>query len=261
VIRIDFIRKGFVFVAFSAALVFACQPKKMYENHLIVKGDSIMSPAALSGNALEEILATVPKHAKPVFGYRFSVVGDFNGDGKKERLKERFVSGITNQETNKFYDSIDNYDQLVALTIEKAPISYVVAEDGILDTLHITAAGQMLGLALLKNEGDLNGDGTDELSYVVYWADWSSVNTWHIVTYKNNAWQELDRFSIRDWQLPGSIEDMSSETPDSLAVVEARKVKSFKGLVTKVKPGVIRIHFMNRLGDEVDSVVNLAPLK
>lgn len=77
-------------------------------------------------NQIEEVLKTIPKNIKPVFGYRFMLSGDFNGDGKKEKLIEHFFSGIDDKETNKFYDSLSEYEQLIALTIKKEPFSFVI---------------------------------------------------------------------------------------------------------------------------------------
>ena len=137
----------------------------------------------------------------------------FRSDGKKEKLIEQFFSGIDNKETNKFYESLLDYDQLVALTVKKDPYTFVISDNELIDTLHISSGGQLLGLSYLKNEGDLNGDGTDEVSYVVNWADWSNLNTWHIVTYKNKKWIELYSFSIWDWQLPNLPETFNQYGP------------------------------------------------
>jgi hypothetical protein len=68
---------------------------------------------------LEKELRSVPKGIKPVPGYRFVIVGDFNGDGRRDTLVEHFVSLLDGMEANKLYDSLDSYDQLVALTVSK----------------------------------------------------------------------------------------------------------------------------------------------
>jgi len=125
------------------------------------------------------------KSIKPIFGYRFIITGDFDGDGKKEKLIEHFFSGIDKKETNKFYENVD-FDQLLTLTVNKDPISFLISDNKHLDTLRIASGGQLLGLSYMKNEGDLNNDGTDEVSYVVDYADASNLNTCHLVTFKNN---------------------------------------------------------------------------
>jgi hypothetical protein len=45
---------------------------------------------------------------RPVFGYRFVITGDFDGDGRKERLVEHYYSGIDNKETYKFDEGLAN---------------------------------------------------------------------------------------------------------------------------------------------------------
>lgn len=176
----------------------------------------------------------------PVFGNRFEISGDFNGDGKIETLAEHYFDGNKNNETNKFYTNIE-YDSLVARTIKKNPICFVSSTDKLVDTLHIYSGGQLLGLSFLKNEGDLNNDGTDEVSYVIDWADWSNLNTWHLVTFKNNKWIELYSFSIWDWQIP---EDL----------------KSFKGLIEPIKEHEIQIIYMNDEALEDTTIINLNSL-
>ena len=219
-------------------------------------------------------ISELPKNLKPVLGYRFVISGDFDGDGKDEKMIEHFYSGIDNKETNKYYDSLADYDQLVNLTVAKNPISFVISENKNIDTLGIAAGGQLLGLSYLKNEGDLNGDGTDEVSYVVQWADWSNCNTWHIVTYKNNRWTELYSFDIRDWQLPDLPETFNdyglfgldnkiiNTTNDSVNDILEKQLLDFAGLVKKVGRNKIQVIYMNEEAMEDTMVVNLSsPIK
>ncbi|GAB2833196.1 hypothetical protein GCM10027043_38960 [Ferruginibacter profundus] len=235
----------------------------------MLKKESTPYDSSKTKNTTEEILKTIPKYIKPVFGYRFIITGDFDGDGKKEKLIEHFFSGVDNKETNKFYDGLSDYDQLVALTVKKEPISFVLSDNKNIDTLNISSTSQLLGLSLLKNEGDLNGDGTDEVSYVINWADWSNLNTWHIVTCKNKKWQELYSFSIRDWQLPdlpetftqyglSGLENKNVALPnDTVNNRIEKEFTDFKGLVTKIKNNTIRIIFMNDEADLDTMMVNL----
>jgi hypothetical protein len=222
-------------------------------------------------NDSETTLQSNLKNIKPVFGYRFVISGDFDGDGKKENLIEHFYSASDNKETNKFYDSLSDYDQLVALTIKKKPYSFVISDNTSIDTLHIAFGGQLLGLSYLKNEGDLNGDGTDEVSYVVSWADWSNLNTWHIMSYKNNKWIQVYSFPIWDWQLPDlpetfnqygpfGLENKIINTTNDTADDEIQQqLKEFKGLVKKIKTNEIQIIFRNDEAEEDTMIVNLKP--
>lgn len=121
----------------------------------------------------------------PVFGYRFSLIGDFNGDTIKDTLFEKVTSLDTNKEINKYYEEIE-YDDLVEVTIKKNPSVSLVSNSSKIKTFDLDISGQIFGFSFLKNEGDLNGDGTDEISYVSDYADFSSLNRMVIITYKNN---------------------------------------------------------------------------
>ncbi len=209
------------------------------------------------------------KNLKPVLGYRFIVTGDFDGDGKQEKLIEHFFSATEKKETNKFYDSLDDYGLLVDLTIKKEPISFVISDNKSIDTLNISSGGQLLGLSFLKNEGDLNGDGTDEISYVVNWADWSNLNTWHVMTYKNNKWRKLYSFPIWDWQLPdlpaiinqyglfGLEKKTVNATINSTYLQQEKELLDFKGLVKKIKNNKIQVIFRNDEAEEDSMIVDL----
>lgn len=256
-------------------LLFSCvsSTKKTQDGIAVSNIDTSQQDSSKSRNAIAEILKTIPKNIKPVFGYRFILLGDFDGDGKKEKLIEHFYSALDYKETNKFYDNLSVYDQLVALTVIKEPFSFVNSDNNLVDTLHIASGGQLLGLSYLKNEGDLNGDGTDEVSYVVNWADWSNLNTWHLVTYKNKQWTELYSFPIWDWQLPdlpetfnqyglfGLEEKIINTTNDTINKRKEEELKAFKGLVKKVKTNKIQLIFRNDESEEDTMIVDLKRVK
>lgn len=184
-------------------------------------------------------------------------------------MVEHFFSRLDNKETNKFYDSLSDYDQLVTLTIKKEPYSFLISDNKLIDTLHISSNGQLLGLSYLKNEGDLNGDGKDEISYVVNWADWSNLNTWHLMTYKNKTWKELYSFPIWDWQLPDlpetfnqyglfGLEDKIIHTAnDTINKQMEKELMGFKGLVKKMGTNKIQIIFRNKEAEEDTLIVDL----
>lgn len=243
-----------------AALLCSCHSTTKQPSLPAVHKDS------LSPNGHKDSLPIVHK---PVFGYRFTITGDFNGDGVKEKLMEHYYSGVENRETYKFDEGLTEYDQLVEAAEKKKPISFVLSDNKKIDTLHIASSPQLFGLSYLKNEGDLNGDGTDEVSYVVNWADWSNLNTWNIVTYKKGHWEELYSFSIWDWQLPdlpGTFNDYGlfglqnkviNKEKDSINKRAEKDLAEFKGLVKKVGPNKIRIIYMNDDSDVDTTVINL----
>jgi hypothetical protein len=268
-------KTSLIIVFFVMSLFVSCDTstKKKQDEKTAFQIDTIQVDSSKTTNQLEETLKTIPKNIKPVLVYRFILTGDFDGDGKKEKLIEHFFSGLDNKETNKFYDSLPDYDQLVAFTVKKEPISFVSSDNGLIDTLLISSGGQLLGLSYLKNEGDLNGDGTDEVSYVVNWADWSNLNTWHLVTYKNKKWVELYSFPIWDWQLPDLPETFNqyglfgldnkiiNTTNDTVNMRLEKELINFKGLVKKIKTNKIQVIFRNDEAEEDTMNVELKRLK
>lgn len=133
-------------------------------------------------------------------GYRAELEGDFDGDGQKEKLQEHYVSRTTGQELSKNYPEIE-FDSLVGLVISRHPKVYLSSANSAIKDLPISDHDQLFGIMQLINEGDLNGDGTDELSYIIDYADYSNVNRFYIYTYKNSEWKEIANFEIREWQL------------------------------------------------------------
>jgi hypothetical protein len=177
----------------------------------------------------------------PVMGHRFILHGDFDGDGHPDTLTEHFFSGIDHRETNKYFKNVD-YDQQVRLNDQRNPFCFVSSSNGKIDTLPVSG-GPLFGLSWLKNEGDLNGDGTDEVSYVINLADWSNLNHCTLVTYRHHRWEELYRFAIWDSQLP----DPSATGKPVTAVPE---------LIRKIRPGKIMVWFENK-GEQDSAIVRL----
>lgn len=229
-----------IYLLYTSAILIliACEKKTNNENilALFVKSDSLVRAKPTNHSSCfkpsyhepsSKELEIEEQKIAPVFGYRFMIDGDFNGDKKKETLIEHFYSKKFKRESNKFYDSLD-YDHLVRFTALKEPISFVTCTNKNIDTLHIADKVQLLGLLFMKNEGDLNDDGADEISYVVNNADWSNLSTYHITSYKNGKWRELYSFAIWDYQNP-------------------------TGLITKMKNGKTRIIYRTNLS-EVDTL-------
>jgi hypothetical protein len=252
-------------------LLFSCDvaTKKKQGEKNVSHSDTLKQGSSKTQSPIEETLKTIPTNIKPVLGYRFILSGDFDGDGKKEKLIEHFFSRIDNKEANKFYDSLSDYGQLVALTVKKDPFSFVSSDNKLIDTLHISFGGRLLGLSYLKNEGDLNGDGTDEVSYVINWADWSNLNTWYLVTYKNQEWTVLYSFPIWDWQLPGlpvtfdqyesfGLEQKTiSTTNDTINKRIEKELLGFKSLIKKIKTNKIQVIFRNDEAEQDTIIVDL----
>ena len=199
---------------------------------------------------------TIPKE---VFGSRFSISGDYNGDGKPDTLTEQFISRHTGRETNKYYERLD-MDSMTALLVRKSPVSRMVSTDTSLTDLFISDQELQFGLAFAKNEGDLDGNGTDELSYVVEWADWSSMNTCVIVTWTPEGWKRMASFEVRDWQLPtyrlAERYRFAFHGPDHLQVILKRF--DFKGLITPGPRGTVTVQTFDEYGESKEKQLSVA---
>lgn len=204
---------------------------------------------------------------KPVMGYRFVITGNFDGSGKTDTLTEHFISSIDHRETNKLYEGID-YDSLIALNQKKTPELVLYSSNKNIAPFKMDA-GYQLGLAYLKNEGDLNGDGRDEISYVVNYTDWSNLNECVIATYKNKKWRTIYAFDIWDWQLPnlpGTYNDLGIAGRENFVPVKndtvnqkiLKNFNEFQGLIKKVAKNKMRIIYMkmdHENGPELDTTV------
>ena len=195
-----------------------------------------------------------PPH--PIFGYRFRITGDFDGDGKRETLRERFLNGWTGKEADKYYAGME-YNDFVIYNGNRRPMTIITSGNKAIDTLKIDDSRQSLGLAWLKNEGDLNGDGGDEVSYIPNFADWSETNTCHLMTYSGGTWHKLMEVDVREWMLPelpgvmveSSMFGVTSQTPandtDSLNRVLEKELLRFPGFFRKVRKNRVRVIHIN----------------
>ncbi len=195
------------------------------------------------------------KKPVPVWGYRFVITGDFNGDGKRDTLTEHYFSGITHKETNKFYDNAD-YDYDWEMTHRQKSYLFISCNDPAIHKLDV-AKGNNFGLLYLKNEGDLDGSGTDEISLVRNNADFSSLNEYSIMTYKNNKWVALYWFPIWEWQLPQlpeasnqyglfEIDGVTITNSDTTNQRLLKELTSFSGLAKKVRKNKIQIIYRSK---------------
>jgi len=233
----------------STLLLFSCSGNE--ENKTTTQTDTIANdttfiPKEHPDSVRAAILKTVPKNVKPIFGYRFIIEGDFNGDEKKETLTEHYINTVTNKESAKFYDSTVTHEQLVALNYEKYPKSVLVCSDKKIDTSQVEWLDQLFGLAFLRNEGDLDGDGGDEISFVVFEGTFSIARTFCLWTYKKGEWKEYISFGIHEGELP-VLPDENPEYTNKVSETDTtyinfkKELKAFPGFITKLGNGKIKI--------------------
>lgn len=102
------------------------------------------------------------------------IVGDFDGDGKSERLRLMLLP-----------------DSILALVPDKRGMN----------TFFVDPAMQAKGFLHLRNEGDLNGDGGHEFSYIPDAADYSNINTCFIVSLQHGKWTVWYDFEVLETEL------------------------------------------------------------
>ncbi len=137
---------------------------------------------------------------EPIWGYRFCIQGDFNGDGQQDTLLECFRDRTTNKETNKYFKGIAQEVDYQYYNKELRQV-YTALEstDG---SVVPFLRGSCLGFSWLETIGDIDNNGTDEIGYVFYNADMSNLNSFHIYTLKDSAWVRLHSFLIREANFP-----------------------------------------------------------
>lgn len=102
------------------------------------------------------------------------IVGDFDGDGKSERLRLMLLP-----------------DSILALVPDKRGMN----------TFFVDPAMQAKGILHLRNKGDLNGDGGHEFSYIPDAADYSNINTCFIVSLQHGKWTVWYDFEVLETEL------------------------------------------------------------
>lgn len=186
----------FNYVLLIALFIVACQQKKTDENTTFI--DELPKEKEDNSTPAKEASNQGNKIGEPIWGYRFVLVGDFNGDQIQDTLIEHFVDAQTKAETNKFFENLDILNYQGDEMLDHQIYSYMLTNTLAIDTFPYTSD---LGIMYGETIGDIDGDGGDEIGVVQYHADYSSVNTYSIYTYKN-AWKLYYSFEVRDWEFP-----------------------------------------------------------
>ncbi|MFN8416804.1 MAG: hypothetical protein U0U66_10795 [Cytophagaceae bacterium] len=176
-------------------------------------------------------------NSTPVFGYRFVIYGDFNGDHVQDTLVEHYMDSLYQKEEPKFYqnpNSDNEYGNSIFINSYFNRKSYL----GVTFT-QAKLNGSDFGFHYVENCGDLNCDGKDEILVVKQHADYSNLNHAYIYTFKKGAWQLLWAIPVREWQFPptpgatmtpGMFGNYSYESgfSDSLNLKLEQQLKTFR---------------------------------
>lgn len=141
------------------------------------------------------------------FGDRYSIIGDFNGDGNKDTVYESYISSMTSKETYKKQDNED-WENNISLIVKQLPVTRLYTSITKVDTFIVTNEAQQIGLFHFRNLGDLNEDGKDEIGYAINWADNSNLNHYHIVSIIDNKFKEIFSFKINEMLCYEGSEDL-----------------------------------------------------
>ena len=153
---------------------------------------------------------------------RFTIRGDFDGDGFEENLYETA--------TQIFSDN----DELTPLQLDGD-----------------------LGVYFLVNEGDLDGDGGDEISLMTVYRDYTNINYFRIFSYTGNKWKEIFCTKVHEWDCP----NYTPTKPEEMFVHTWKKKNKFdkNRVVLKHSDGVvdmISLHPHGRYAIEKIKIVN-----
>lgn len=142
--------------------------------------------------------STVPKTVDNKIGLhkleKLFVVGDFDGDRKKDTIFQNNYSRLTKTEIKNSADPFQNeWDTVVKWFYDQDADLYLTLNKNNKGTLHL---GTAQGLYCLINIGDNNADGKDEIALVIDKLDYSRVNTCKIFSLCNAKWTMLKEFDI-----------------------------------------------------------------
>lgn len=176
--------------------VLGCSQNEPKEDHSTII-------AAEPAPAIEAIVDT-PKTELPeeagdtIWGYRFEVVGDFDGDQQLDTMREYFTEVARDyQETFKRLSNVEIGDYQ-GRTNERE--GFLAVDD---DRIHPLWLQGALGAAYVEVIPDITGDGADELGVINNHADYSNTNEYIIYTYdKRVGWAIFYSFSTMEYELP-----------------------------------------------------------
>lgn len=139
---------------------------------------------------------TLLKKSKPIFGYRFIVFGDFDGDKIQDTLIERYTDSLRVNEVAKYNENYQ-YEDLLFLSGWFNYQSFFEFKN---KKVKKALEGGQLGVLYAENCGDLNGDGADDLLILPQLGDFSNCSTAHFFSLKNGKWLNIFDVGVWEWQ-------------------------------------------------------------
>ncbi|KUJ61003.1 hypothetical protein AR687_14850 [Flavobacteriaceae bacterium CRH] len=145
------------------------------------------------------------------------VVGDFNGEGKKDTIFQHNYSGVTKSEIINAPDPFQNeWDFVVEWFYKQESELYLALNKNNQEKLYL---GEAHGLYFLINIGDNNADGKDEIAFVIDYLDFSRVNSCKIYSLCKGKWILLKQFGV--------LEGAFDFTPDSQKTPDFDIIKEY----------------------------------
>lgn len=150
------------------------------------------------------------------------IVDDFNGDGLLDTIYESYISNVTKKPLSKVIDSLD-WDKSIAMVYKMKPVIRLYSSIHDIDTVVITANPGQFGFSQFRSLGDLDGDRGAEFGYFIDLADYSNLNTFHVMTLKDNKVLDLFAFPIHE-----EISFFSSELFNGNSIIKHLQGKRVK---------------------------------
>lgn len=139
-------------------------------------------------------------NSTPLFGYRFVIYGDFNGDHVQDTLVEHYTDSLFQKEEPKFYQNSNSDDEYGNSIFIKEYFNREAYIGSSFTKAKLDGGG--FGFHYVENCGDLNCDGKDEVLVVEHNTDYSNLNHANIYTFKKGDWQLLWSVPVWEWQFP-----------------------------------------------------------
>lgn len=127
------------------------------------------------------------------------VVGNF----RDPKVKDTIFIELIDAKTAKYVPSKldpDFQTNLDLLVKRDTKLQMVLCDQTVL----LSDYEQVVGTSVLKNLGDLNGDGLDEIGFVWYAEDFSMLNTYYVYSFYKGKLTEAGHFGIHDDMLDDS---------------------------------------------------------